>query len=132
MPPKPFDFVTMMRMTIGEFSKRCGLSIDTLRYYEKIGLLKGIKRNKSGYRDYDDVDSQWIEFVIRLKNTDMPISGILEYADLREIGDSTLVERREILKQHSHILEKRIFEQQKALKLLLKKIEFYDTEIRKK
>ena len=70
------------------------LSADTLRYYEKIGLLNNVQRNSSGHRVYSAKDVKWFEFVIRLKETAMPLEEILEYARLREQGSSTVLERQ--------------------------------------
>ena len=71
-----------------------GLSADTLRYYEKIGLLKNVQRNSSGHRVYTAKDVKWLEFVIRLKETAMTLEETSEYARLREQGSSTVLERQ--------------------------------------
>ncbi len=71
-----------------------GLSAHTFRYYEKIGLLNNVQRNSSRQRVYSVKDVKWLEFVIRLKETAMPLEKILEYARLRELGSSTVLERQ--------------------------------------
>ncbi len=81
-------------MNMKAFSSLVGLSAHTLRYYEKIGLLKNVQRNSSGHRVYTAKDVKWLEFVIRLKETAMPLEKILEYARLREQGSSTVLERQ--------------------------------------
>ncbi|HEY5960209.1 MAG TPA: MerR family transcriptional regulator [Polyangiaceae bacterium] len=118
-------------MTIGEFSRICGLSVDTLRYYERLGLLRGIKRDRGGRREFRERDLSWIAFVKRLKDTDMPLTEILRYADLREQGDCTLQERKALLYVHANKLMKSINEQQSALEALQDKIQFYEQETKK-
>ncbi|CAH6784387.1 hypothetical protein VCHA36P161_40178 [Vibrio chagasii] len=70
------------------------LSAYTFRYYEKIGLLNNVQRNSSGHRVYIAKDVKWLEFVIRLKETAMPLEEILEYVRLREQGSSAVLERQ--------------------------------------
>jgi DNA-binding transcriptional MerR regulator len=80
-------------MRIGEFAKRVGLTEYTIRYYEKAGVLQAAKRNGSGFRDFDESDLAWMEFVQRLKATGMPLEKIVRYAELRAAGDGTKAER---------------------------------------
>jgi len=87
-------------MKIGELATRSGLSVHTLRYYEQIGLLPRAHRNPSRHRDYDPDILVWIEFLGRLKTTNMPIREMLRYAQLREQGPSTAVERCTLLVDH--------------------------------
>lgn len=89
---------------IGEFSKIVNLPIDTLRYYEKEGILKS-KRNDSNRRVFDSGDVKWIEFIKRLKKTGMPIKQIKKYAVLRHLGDQTIPERLAILEEQENSLE---------------------------
>ncbi|CAH0537810.1 MerR family transcriptional regulator [Vibrio marisflavi] len=112
-------------MNIREFSKQVGLSSHTLRYYEKIGLLKNIQRSVSGHRVYTNKDKSWIEFVKRLKDTGMPLDEILVYASLRENGTETLKERQQLLEQHREELIRHIEMQQKHLSALDDKIMLY-------
>ena len=80
-------------MDIKTISKITGLSAHTLRYYEKIGLLLNIERDSKGYRDYSEKDVVWIEFIKRLKATNMPLNEIKKFAVLRSKGDSTIQNR---------------------------------------
>jgi len=86
-------------MTIGEFSEKCGISPSALRYYEKKELIR-VTRDGTGRREYDSGDIAWISFLVRLKNTGMPLREIKRYSDLRYKGDSTVPERLEILLKH--------------------------------
>jgi DNA-binding transcriptional MerR regulator len=112
-------------MNMSEFSSLTGLSSHTLRYYEKISLLKNINRTDSGHRDYTNSDLEWINFVIRLKVTGMPIKEILEYAKLRELGSITLSARQELLEMHRKNLNVKIESQLDHLAALDKKINLY-------
>ena len=112
-------------MNMSEFSSLVGLSSHTIRYYEKIGLLKNIQRNSSGHRVYSLKDIKWIEFVIRLKETAMPLEEILEYARLREIGSSSVSQRQILLEQHQENLTTHIAQQQSHLAALEDKIKLY-------
>ena len=105
-------------MNIQTVSKLTGLSAHTLRYYEKIKLLLNIRRDSKGYRDYDEKDLIWIEFIKRLKATNMPLSEIKTFAFLRAKGDRTINDRLEILRHH----QKRVERQMSDLLIHQKKI----------
>jgi len=112
-------------MNIQKFSKITNISAHTVRYYEKIGLLKNISRNASGHRWFTEKDIIWIGFIKRLKDTGMALANILKYADLRDEGVSTSQLRMQILQQHAQLLEEKIAEEQFHLKMLKEKIEHY-------
>jgi DNA-binding transcriptional MerR regulator len=112
-------------MKIKYFAEKLGVSQYTLRYYEKIGVLRPIKRLQNGYREFGEADIKWMEFVLRLKNTGMPIKNIIKYADLRSEGDKTKIQRKELLEEHEKEIIHRINEQQVNLKKIREKIEFY-------
>lgn len=116
-------------MNIQKFSEVTGLSSHTLRYYEKIGLLRDIGRDLSGHRRYSDQDLKWVEFIIRLKDTAMPLQEILIYADLRAQGDCTVMQRKNILELHAKRLSQKIKTQQQHLQNLQHKITIYDQMI---
>ncbi len=112
-------------MNVSEFSVRSGLSAHTLRYYEKIGVLPPIQRNNSGHRAFTARDLEWINFVTRLKETGMPLEGILKYAALRLEGDGTLAERQRMLATHRDALKLKIEREQLHLQALDAKIRHY-------
>ena len=116
-------------MNIKQFAQVVGVSAYTLRYYEKIGLLRHIQRNASGHRSYTQHDVAWVSFIVRLKDTGMALDGIKQYADLRELGDSTLLQRKQLLAQHRKKLEAEIAAQQAHLTALDHKIAVYDEQI---
>jgi DNA-binding transcriptional MerR regulator len=112
-------------MNIKKFAEITHISSHTIRYYEKIGLLKNVSRNASGHRWFTEKDIIWIEFIKRLKDTAMPLDNIRQYTDLRDEGDSTSELRMQILQQHAVMLEEKITEEQLHLKMLKNKIEHY-------
>ncbi|GHV27808.1 MerR family transcriptional regulator [Clostridia bacterium] len=119
-----------MGYAIGEFSSITGISIYTLRYYEKENLIIP-ERKENGRRLYSDGDVAWIQFIKRLKDTGMPIKEIHIYAQLRAKGDSTLEERMDMLIQHRVLLKEKVVAMQEHLENLDNKISFYKTEIKK-
>jgi len=112
-------------LNISEFAARSGVSADTLRYYEKIGVLRQTARNASGHRVFDSRDLDWIAFVLRLKATAMPLADIRRYAELRAQGESTFGERRQMLETHVRHLEERIARDRDHRRNLHAKIAFY-------
>ncbi|NRA53047.1 MAG: MerR family transcriptional regulator [Gammaproteobacteria bacterium] len=112
-------------MNIKKFSNITNISCYTIRYYEKIGLLKNVARNSSGHRWFSEQDIIWLEFIKRLKETDMPLDKILKYANLRDEGASTSQLRMQILQQHAVMLEDKITAEQFHLKKLKEKIGYY-------
>jgi DNA-binding transcriptional MerR regulator len=116
-------------MNIKQFSELSGISSYTIRYYEKLGLLKAIHRNSNGHRDFNKRDLTWVEFVKRLKDTAMPLKDIQTYARLRDEGDLTLQARMDILKQHATTLEEKIKHEKDSLKNLKLKIAHYENLI---
>lgn len=113
-------------MTIAEVSKRLGISADTLRYYERIGLIPPVGRSKSGVRDYSEKDCEWISFVRCMRTAGLSIESLTEYVRLVRQGNETAGRRKEILvKQRGEILEK-IEELQEQSRYLETKISHYE------
>ncbi len=112
-------------MHIKEFSQKCGLSAHTLRYYEKIGLLPTVERTDSNHRRYSERDVIWITFIKRLKATNMPLSEIQQYAELRAQGEGTEEARMHLLIAHARRLEQAIEHEQEHLERLKEKIRCY-------
>jgi DNA-binding transcriptional MerR regulator len=113
-------------VTIAEVSKKYDLSADTLRYYERIGLIPGVHRNQSGIRDYSEEDCRWIEFVKCMRSAGLPIEVLIEYVALVQQGDATIESRKELLVEQRRQLIARIEEMQKTLDRLNGKIEHYE------
>lgn len=92
-------------MTIKEVSRKYGVSQDTLRYYEKAGLIPEVTRTAGGIRDYRQEDLNWLELALCMRSAGLPVSGIAEYLRLFREGDSTIPERLKLLTdQRSELL----------------------------
>jgi len=118
-------------MNISEVSKKFNIPTDTLRYYEKEGLIPGVNRRQSGIRNYSEDDVKWVEFIKCMRDAGIPVKVLVEYVELFQKGDKTSEKRKNILIEQRRELAERIKEMKKTLKLLDKKIEVYDTELRK-
>ena len=113
-------------MKIAEVSKRYGISTDTLRYYERIGILQGIPRNASGIRDYNEANCKTVEFVKCMRDAGMSIEALTEYMDLFYRGDETMERRKAILQSQREDIRRRIVELEDALGRLDYKIDHYE------
>ena len=120
-----------MTYSIAKAAAETGLSIDTLRYYERIGLVEPPARDSGGRRTYSDEDLAWLHFLTRLRTTGMPIRMMREYAQLRHRGDGTAARRRQILVEHRAEVRERINELQACLGMLDYKITNYEHVERK-
>ena len=113
-------------MTIAEVSKQYELSADTLRYYERIGLIPPVPRNKSGIRDYNEESCRWIELMKCMRRAGVQIEALIEYVALFQQGDATIDARKAVLiEQRNHLME-RMEDMQASLNRLNLKIEHYE------
>ena len=116
-----------MNYTTSEVSKKLGITKDSLRYYEKEGLLPPIERNSSGHRIYSDSDVEWIFLIRCLRDTDMQISKIRKYVSLLMNADvESLRERRDLLLEHQAYIKEKIAAYQNLQCLIEKKQSFYN------
>lgn len=113
-------------MTIAEVGKMYNLSSDTLRYYERIGLIPAVPRNRSGIRDYGEESCRWIEFIKCMRSAGLPIETLIEYVSLFQQGDSTINARKKLLIEQRSILIEKLSDMQKTLERLNTKIERYE------
>lgn len=119
-------------MRIAEVSEKYGLSSDTLRYYERVGLIPPVNRNDSGIRDYSEIDLKRVEFIKCMRSAGLPVEVLIEYVELYQQGDRTIEARKEILKEQRVHLAARITELQKTLDLLDYKIAGYEKAVLKR
>jgi DNA-binding transcriptional MerR regulator len=119
-------------MKIAEVSEQFGVSTDTLRYYERIGLFPRIHRNESGIRDYNENDMKRVEFIKCMRSAGLPIEALIEYVGLVQQGNGTIEARKEILKEQRALLAARLNEMQKTLDVLDYKISVYEEAVLKK
>jgi DNA-binding transcriptional MerR regulator len=113
------------QLTIQQVAEATGLSVHTLRYYERIGLIHPINRAQNTHRRYSMDDVGWIEFLNKLRATGMSIRQMQRYAELQRQGDDTLAERVEMLRSLKDEAEARIDELQTHLGLIRYKIGIY-------
>lgn len=113
-------------MTIKEVSEITGISIDNLRYYERIGLILPVPRTKSGIRNYDEMSIHWIEFAMRFKKAGVSLEAIHKYIQLALQGESTKETRRDILLETKAELEKKMCDIQQTMDVINYKIDNYD------
>jgi DNA-binding transcriptional MerR regulator len=113
------------RITIAEAAERSGLSAHTLRYYERVGLIHPVGRGQNGHRRYGRDDIEWLDFLIKLRTTDMPIRQMVEYAELVREGPQTASRRRAMLEVHRETLRERIAELEETAAVIDRKIETY-------
>ena len=111
--------------TIRSMAERCGMTPHTLRYYERVGLIQPVGRARNGHRRYSEADEAWIQFLHCMRATSMPIREMQRYAELREKGDATSLERRQILEDHQVGIAAQIVELQQAHALLTHKVANY-------
>ncbi|PCG19524.1 MerR family transcriptional regulator [Brachyspira sp. G79] len=116
-------------MTIAEVSKKTELSADTLRYYERIGIIPEVERSESGIRNYTDYDLGWIEFSKCMRNSGMSIEAIIEYIKLYNKGDATLEARKQLLVSQRDAMQEKLNELQATLDKLNRKIENYGNQM---
>lgn len=113
-------------MKIAEVSEKYGISTDTLRYYERVGLIPMVNRTESGIRDYNELDLKRVEFIKCMRSAGLPVETLIEYVSLVLQGDSTINARKEILKEQRELLVNRMNEMQKTLDILEYKISVYE------
>ncbi|MCD8016975.1 MAG: MerR family transcriptional regulator [Oscillospiraceae bacterium] len=112
-------------MTIKEVSTLYGLTEDTLRYYERVGVVPSVARTAGGRRDYTEEDTAWVELACCLRSASLPVAVIAEYVRLTQQGDGTIGARLELLEGQR---EKLLLQRRKldaALERLDYKIERY-------
>ena len=117
-------------MTIKQVCSQYGLTPDTLRYYEKVGVIPEVHRTESGIRDYDETAIGWVENAVCMRSAGVPVESIIEYVRLYQAGDTTLQARRDLLKDvHTGLLKQRQ-QMDAAIDRLSFKIRRYDVALK--
>ena len=119
-------------MKIAEVSEKFSMSVDTLRYYERVGLIPPVHRNDGGIRDYDELDLRRVDFIKCMRGAGLPVEVLIEYMGLVQQGDSTIEARKEILIEQRDLVAARLEEMQKTLERLNYKIDAYEKALLKK
>ena len=113
-------------MTIAEVSRAYGISADTLRYYERIGLIPPVPRTKGGVRNYGEESCGWIQLMKCMRAAGVQIEALIEYVDLFRQGDATIGARKALLMEQRDQLVDRMADMQASLDRLNQKIENYE------
>ncbi|MEG0742165.1 MAG: MerR family transcriptional regulator [Clostridia bacterium] len=113
-------------MTIAEVGRKYGMTPDTLRYYERMGLIPPVHRTQSGLRDFTEGDMRWVEFVRCMRAAGVTIETLAEYVALFRGGAATVQARKKLLEDQREQIAQRIAEQQAALERLDYKLDGYE------
>ena len=113
-------------MRISEAATQCGLSIDTIRFYERSGLLPPIERGRDGQRRFSAVDVDWLTLLASLRGTGMSMKTMRHFAGLYRQGDATIPERKKVLLDHARHLERQRDALDRCADILAYKLKRYD------
>ncbi len=113
-------------MTISEVSKKFEVSVDTLRYYERIGLIPKVMRNGSGNRDFTEKDCGWVQFIKCMRGAGVSIESLIDYVKMFQEGAVTIQARKQLLIEEYENLSERIAEMQSVQEKLKAKIDNYE------
>ncbi len=119
-------------MKISEVSEKYSITADTLRYYERVGLIPTVNRTESGIRDYNELDLRRVDFIKCMRGAGLPVEILIGYMELVQLGDQTIEARKEILVEQRDLLATRMEEMQKTLDRLNYKIDVYEKALLKK
>ncbi|WP_427923577.1 MerR family transcriptional regulator [Streptomyces sp. cg40] len=125
-PQNPLPGDREPTLTIAQVAERTGLSHDTLRYYEKAGLIERVGRSTGNQRRYQAADLAWLEFLLRLRETGMSIADMQRFAALRAAGNVSVADRLAMLREHRAELADRIRVLRRNATVLDHKIEHYE------
>lgn len=120
----------MKKLTIKEVCERYHISADTLRYYEKVGVIPKVPRTKSGIRNYGEPELKWVENALCMRNAGVPVEIIIEYVSLYQQGNETFAARRDLLKKAQEAIIQQIKRYQDELERLEYKIARYEDAVR--
>ena len=117
-------------MTIKEVCKKYGISADTLRYYERVGVIPEVNRTKGGIRDYSEEDIKWVENAICMRNAGVPVEMLIDYVRLFREGDGTFQARRDLLAEARQEIQEQMDKLQETARLLDYKISRYEEALK--
>ena len=116
-------------MMIAQVSRKYDISADTLRYYEKVGLIPRVHRTQGGIRNYTESDCGWVEFIKCMRSAGLPIAVLIKYVRLVQQGDATIDTRKALLVEQRNELVARIEDMQRTLDRLDNKIRLYEKAV---
>lgn len=117
-------------MTIKEVSEKFDLTPDTLRYYERVGVIPAVNRTKGGIRDYSEQDIKWIENAVCMRSAGVPVEMLIEYVKLFQEGDSTITARRDFLMEVRIEVQKQLDKYQATMDRINYKISRYEEAVK--
>lgn len=117
-------------MTIKEVCEKYNLTPDTLRYYERVGVIPEVHRTKGGNRDYTEEDIGWVENAVCMRSAGVPVEMLIEYVKLYQEGDSTIKARRDLLAEARVAVQENLDKYQATMDKLNYKISRYDEALR--
>lgn len=117
----------MADLTITEVSQKYQLKPDTLRYYERIGLIPPVPRQSNGNRYYNEGLQGWIEMIVCLRHSGVPVEKLVDYAHMLAQGDHTLAAREALLREQLAELEQQRFNLNRSIQRLKHKIALYES-----
>lgn len=118
-------------MTIAEVAKKYGLTADTLRYYERVGLLPDVRRTPGGVRDYSEEDCRWVEYIKCMRSAGISVETLIEYVKLFHQGAETIAARKKLLLEQRELIVARINELNDVLAKLDWKLDGYEDRMLK-
>ena len=118
-----------MKYTIKDAAEQLNISIYTIRYYDKMGLMPFLKRKDGGTRMFTEADIEWLAMITSLREIDMPIARIQDYIDLLIKGDEAVKERCELIEQYRAYMEEKMNAMKKCLDITTQKLNEYDKEV---
>ncbi len=119
------------QMTIAEVAKKFALTPDTLRYYERIGLLPNVSRTPGGIRDYSEADCRWVEYIKCMRSAGVTVETLIEYVRLFSMGEKTIAARKKLLLEQREQIVARIDEMTSVLAKLDWKLDGYEERMLK-
>lgn len=117
-------------MTIKEICEKYGITADTLRYYERVGVIPAVTRTKGGIRNYTEEDEGWVEHAVCMRSAGVPVELLIDYVKLAQEGDDTFQERRDVLMEARAEVEEQLNKYKETLERLDYKISKYDEAIK--
>lgn len=117
-------------MTIKEVSKEYNISQDTLRYYERVGMIPSVTRTSGGIRDYQEEDLRWVQLAICMRSAGLPVEVMIEYVKLYSEGDETIPARLQLLSEQREVLLEQRRQIDETINRLNYKIERYEVAVR--
>lgn len=117
-------------MTIKEVCEKFDLSPDTLRYYERAGVIPDVRRTKGGIRGYSEADIKWVENAVCMRNAGVPIELLIEYVRLFQMGDETIEARRDLLLEVRNGIQEKLDQYQTTMDRLNYKISRYEEAVK--